>query len=123
MHSDIDFIVIATDLPRGRINRVVEFEAIERAVESSITSVKPDDSLPVLSPVFKTPSEVTQGSLLFLDMVDDVRLLYDRNDYFRNILATLRRQLDARDARRIPYKGGWYWDLKPGYSMGETVDS
>ena len=43
-----------------------------------------------LSPVFKMRSEVLQGSPAFLDMLDDARLLYDRDRFFRRYLEALR---------------------------------
>ena len=34
-----------------------------------------------LSPVLKTPAEIERGSPLLLDMVDDARILYDRERF------------------------------------------
>jgi len=46
-----------------------------------------------LSAVLKTPEEAEAGSPLFLDMTEDARLLYDRDDFFAGRLERLRERL------------------------------
>ena len=55
----------------------------------------------MLSPVFKTPAEVEAGSPLFLDMIDDARLLHDPDGFFQRFLDGFRRRLQGLGARRI----------------------
>jgi hypothetical protein len=54
--------------------RVSDFEAVESRL--------PEQDRHRLSPVFKTPQEVEAGSPLFLDMIADARLLFDRDGFF-----------------------------------------
>jgi predicted nucleotidyltransferase len=65
--SDIDFIIVAEGLPRGRMSRSREFIDAEKG----ILERHPALSRFVLSPIFKTPSEVELGSPLFWDMTED----------------------------------------------------
>lgn len=46
-----------------------------------------------LSPVLKTPSEVAQGSPLFLDMLEDARLLVDRERFLGQAFEGMRARL------------------------------
>lgn len=115
--SDVDLLVVADPLPDGRIPRVREFEEVERSV-----TVNPSvGRAHRLSPIFKTPAEVRRGSPLFLDMLDDGRLLYDRDGFFAKELAALRERLDKLGAKRIWKGDAWYWDLKPDFKPGDEI--
>ena len=114
--SDIDLLLVIRDLPNGRIARVKEFAAIETALGTA-TKGRIE-----LSPVFKTPEEIANGSPLFLDMVEDVRMLFDRDDFFKNVLKNLKERLKKLGARRIWQGNVWYWDLKPDYIQGDIFE-
>ncbi|MEW8958248.1 MAG: nucleotidyltransferase domain-containing protein, partial [Moorella sp. (in: firmicutes)] len=63
--SDIDLLVVADNLPQGRLKRMAEFNRVEDIVQRRVADfkyIRPD-----LSPVIKERSEVLAGSLLFLD--------------------------------------------------------
>lgn len=120
--SDLDILIVGDDLPNGRGARIREFEPVERAVEPERKALFAQGFRMDLSPVFKTPSEVEHGSLLFLDMTLDARILFDRDDYFAKYLDILRARLRALGSRRIPFKGGYYWLLKPDLKPGEVIE-
>lgn len=120
--SDVDLLIVARDLPRGRVARAADFRAVERAVAPRLAVLRSKGITPELSPVFKTPAELSQGSPLLLDMVEDARLLHDRDDFLRSVLAALRERLERLGARRVWRGSAWYWDLKPDYAPGEVFD-
>jgi predicted nucleotidyltransferase len=114
--SDIDLLLVIKDLPNGRIARVTEFMPMEIAPRNAIkTRIE-------LSPVFKTPEEILNGSPLLLDMVEDSRLLFDREDFFQHAMKHLDERLRRLGARRIWRGNAWYWDLKPDYRQGEIFE-
>jgi len=115
--SDIDLLLIVKDLPVGRIARMEEFASIDTALGGVATKDRIE-----LSPVFKTPEEIANGSPLFLDMVEDVRMLFDRDDFFKKTLKKLKERLQRLGARRIWQGNAWYWDLKPDYQRGEIFE-
>ena len=93
--SDIDLLIVAEDLPGGRMKRVAEFAEVEQKLTPLLNKMREQHGIDTsLSPVFKMRSEVLQGSLLFLDMLDDARLLYDRDHFFSRYLAALRKKLE-----------------------------
>lgn len=114
--SDIDILLVIQDLPNGRIPRVREFAPIEIAL-SNVVKRRFE-----LSPVFKTPQEIANGSPLLLDMVEDSRILFDRDDFFRQAMKNLNERLQRLGARRIWRGNAWYWDLKPDYRPGEIFE-
>lgn len=120
--SDLDVLLVIDGLPKGRIRRIAEFMEIEKKLEPTLTSLRKDGIYTELSPILKTPEEAEAGSPLFLDMVEDARLLYDRDGFFSKILNQLRQRLIKLGARRI-WKGDfWYWELKPDYKPGEEFE-
>lgn len=118
--SDVDLLIVARDLPRGRLRRVDEFLPVETRLEGALREVDSSGAPVTLSPVFKTPAEVEHGSPLFLDMVEDARIVYDRDGFLVGYLEGFRARLQALGARRIRRGNAWYWELKPDLKPGEV---
>jgi hypothetical protein len=118
--SDIDLLVVAQDLPRGRMARVEDFRAVDARLDPDLRSQEAPAGTIVLSPIFKTPAEVEAGSPLFLDMVEDARILVDAEGFLGRYLDRLRRRLRELGARRVWLGNAWYWELKPDLKPGEV---
>ncbi|KKM09933.1 DNA polymerase III subunit beta [Clostridiales bacterium PH28_bin88] len=118
--SDVDLLVIVDDLPAGRVKRVQEFEKAEERVAPYLEKLKFEGLSTCLSPVIKTPAEVKEGSLLFLDMLEDARILYDKGDFFASYLLQLKDRLERLGAVKFRRGNSWYWVLKPDYRFGEV---
>ncbi len=105
------------------MKRVAEFAKVEQKLTPLLNKMREQHGIDTsLSPVFKMRSEVLQGSLLFLDMLDDAHLLYDRDHFFSRYLAALRERLELMGGRKVPHKGAWYWVLKEEYTVGEEFE-
>lgn len=120
--SDVDLLIIARDLPRGRIKRIEEFDAVEEAMADLLRDLARRGVYTAFSPILKIPEEVQAGSPLFLDMIEDARLLCDRGGFFARQLDRLRARLAELGAKRIWRSNAWYWDLKPDYKPGEVFE-
>jgi len=73
--------------------------------------------------VTKSPEEARFHSPLYLDMVSDAVLLFDRDGFFEQILRAMRERMSELGSRRVALPdGSWYWDLKPDYRFGERVE-
>lgn len=118
--SDIDLLLVVEQLPRGRMNRMNEFTYIEDKLASALALSTQSGIDTEISPVIRTPEEIKNGSLLLLDMTEDARLLFDKDNFLQNELDSLRRRLADLGARRIPYRGAWYWLLKHNMEPGEV---
>ena len=120
--SDVDLLIIMKNLPKdSMLKRIRLFET------------KVEDKLDLdeywkmgyyisLSPVLKTPEEAEKFSPLYLDMVYDAVILYDRNYFFTRILQKLRDRLKELGAERVRIGKKWYWVLKKDSRFGETVE-
>ena len=120
--SDIDLLLVIDPLPDGRMARVREFEAVERTLAAPVQAARLRGVATEVSPVFKTPQEIAAGSPLLLDMIDDARVLHDKDGFLAQALGTLRARLSVLGALRIWRGNAWYWDLKPDYRPGEVFD-
>jgi predicted nucleotidyltransferase len=120
--SDLDLLIVADDLPDGRLPRVAEFRAVEAALSPHLAEARAAGLVPEVSLIFKTQAEARQGRLLFLDMVEDARVLYDRGGFLQETLAQFKARLDRLGARRIWRGNAWFWDLKPDYQPGEAFE-
>lgn len=120
--SDIDLLLVVDELPRGRMARMAEFAAVESAMASHLADAANAGVSTSLSPVFKTREEVCRGSLLFLDMIEDTKILYDRDRFFTRFLERFRERLAKLGARRVWRGNAWYWVLKAEYQIGETFE-
>jgi len=120
--SDVDFLIVAERLPRGRVARVADFAGVETRVGDVLRRMRSEGVTTELSPVLKTPEEVERGSLLFLDMLEDAKLLVDRDAFLTEHFARFRARLTQLGSRRIWRGNAWFWDLKPDYRPGEVFD-
>ncbi|MEN3037847.1 MAG: nucleotidyltransferase domain-containing protein [Candidatus Kryptonium sp.] len=120
--SDIDFLLVVKDLPSGRVNRVMEFLNVERRLRNLLSEARRKGVYTDFSPVIKTPEEVEAGSLLFLDMLEDGKILFDRDDFLKRYFEKLRDKLKKLGARRVNRGEAWFWILKENYKPGEIFE-
>jgi uncharacterized protein len=120
--SDVDLLIVAEDLPDGRMARVNQFAPVEQALAATLADGRRLSFFNECSPVFKTPDEVLAGSPLLLDMVEDARVLVDRDAFFQAAIDRLKERLARQGARRIWRGNAWLWDLKPDYQPGDVFE-
>jgi hypothetical protein len=121
-HSDIDLLLIADKLPAGRMNRMRDFSAVEESLYDELQQAEKKGWNVEISPIIRTPSEVAMGGYIYLDMVEDALILYDRGAFFAEFLKKFRTKLENYGAKKRPWKGGYYWEIKPGLRAGEVIE-
>ena len=117
--SDLDVLLIVENLPGGRMRRVEEFLQVEKKVTEMMLALSHQGLHPYFSPVFKTPKEATAGSPLFLDMTEEIEILFDRDNFFRHTLDGFQQRLRVLGSKRVWVGKMWYWILKPDLKPGE----
>lgn len=116
--SDIDLMVVADGFPQSLAAR-------RRLLLDEWTRVRAAKGLASVewNLVTKTPDEAQYHSPLYLDMVEDARLLFDRDGFFAAVLESMRSRMHALGSRRVYLPDrSWYWDLKPDFRFGDVVD-
>jgi hypothetical protein len=105
------------------MKRIREFGSIEDRVEPFLKTLQQKEGINTyISAIIKSPEEADKGSPLFLDMVEDAKVLFDRGHFFERVLERLRKRLKELGARRIWRGNAWYWDLKPDYKPGDVIE-
>jgi predicted nucleotidyltransferase len=116
--SDIDLLVVADGFPRSLADRRHPLLEAWEAARSRVELPAATWNL-----VTKSREEAAHHSPLYLDMVEDGLLLFDRDAFFETILARMRDRMTALGSRRVfLHDGSWYWDLKPDFRWGENVE-
>jgi len=120
--SDIDLLIVADNLP-DRYERFKLFEMAEKdkKVKHLLESLRRKGYNVFLSPIIKSRKEASIITPLYLDMVEDAVILYDKEDFFSKILERLRKRLMELKAERVRIGKRWYWRLKKDYKFGEVI--
>ena len=101
---------------------MAEFDHVDEALAPLFQQARSQGVHTTLSPVLKTPAELAAGSLLYLDMVDQARILFDDRGLLRRTLDDLGQRLAAMGARRVRKGGGYYWELAPAFRWGDRIE-
>jgi hypothetical protein len=115
--SDLDLLIVADGLPKGRMPRVTEFLPCEEEILGAVNVAGLE-----ISPIIKTPREVVAGSPLFWDMTEDVIILFDRGGFLGSFLLRVKERLAALKAHRVFRGNAWYWILKEDFTPGEIFE-
>lgn len=124
VESDVDLLIVATDYAPFA-SRFDPFTAIDEALRASQAYLDLISKRlgTTISPIPLTVEEVDRTPPILLDLVTDGLIIYDREGFMARKLRALREKLRALGARRVALEGGgWYWDLKPDYKLGEVVE-
>jgi len=120
--SDVDLLIVIKDLPKTITERMMLFEKIESKIEDDIDKLMDEGYYVTFSPIMKTPEEAVRFSPLYMDMTDDAVILYDRDNFFGNVLEKTREKLLELGFERVWIsKKAWYW-RKKDYKFGEVID-
>ena len=120
--SDVDLLVICDELPEGRFARLRRLEAARAALDDDLARLRTEGIDTRLAVIVRTRDEAEHTVPLYLDMVEDARLLYDRGAFFANVLDHLRAKLVALGAERRRRGHTRYWILKRDFTPGEVIE-
>ena len=119
--SDLDILIVADNLP-DRYNRFKLFEKAEGYTRELIKELRKEGYHIFISPIIKSREEAERFSPLYLDLVEDAKILYDENGFFRKVLDRLKMRLKELGAKRVWIGKKWYWILKEKYRFGEVIE-
>lgn len=119
--SDLDLLVVAEELPRSRLARISMFDRAEERLQDLLGGLLEEGYAVALSPIIKTRREAMRVSPLYLDMVEDAVIVYDKDGFFEKILARLKKRLEELGAERVRVGRKWYWRLKKDFRFGEAI--
>lgn len=120
--SDIDLLVVAGDLPRGRFARRKILEAADQVIEEELQDLRKQEVWADLSVIIQTPEEAGILRPLYLDFLEDAIILFERGGFFGGVLERLKRSMQRLGSRRLQLGKVRYWDLKPDLVPGEIFE-
>jgi predicted nucleotidyltransferase len=120
--SDIDLLIVAQGLPSGQFARKRLLAAADADFEAALEAAERDGISTRLARIVRTPVEAARVIPLYLDMTEDGILLYDRDGFFAAVLDRVRSSLQRLGSRRVRLGKSWYWDLKPDFRPGDTIE-
>lgn len=121
-NSDIDLFLVCENLPRGPFERRRLIYPVEKKISEWVWYLKVIGFTTFFSVIVKTRKEAERFRLLYLDMTEDAKILYDKEGFFDEVLERLRVRLKELGSQRIRIGDTWYWDLKPDYTYGEVFE-
>jgi predicted nucleotidyltransferase len=120
--SDIDLFVVCRELPKGAFRRRRLVEPISDRLQASLRRLWERGVHAEFTEVLRSEEEAAHFHPLYLDMVCEAVLLYDRSGFFASVLARMRERLQAMGAKRRRLGRVTYWDLKPDFRPGEVIE-
>lgn len=125
--SDID-VLIVLDLPLEAksegldvfFDATIDFEDIHLTDPS--TGLRTDVDWNIHFVPF-TKEEAKRTHPFYLDMVENSVVVFDRDDFMKRKLESLKKRMEELGTRKVFLPGGkWYWQLKPGAKPGEEIE-
>ena len=121
--SDVDLLLVVKDASPVYYKRLQPVLPLLRQLRQQThwPMLQAEGFGPEVNVLILSQQEADQNRLLYLDMIEDARILVDRDNFFEKRLRQLRERLQELKARKIRQNGGWYWDLKPDLKPDESV--
>ena len=121
--SDLDLLIVVEEASPVYYERLAPFLLVLKELRASpaygaflARGRRPHLGLLVLS-----KAEASENRHLYLDMVEEAVILFDRGGFLARRLEELRERLAQLGAMRaFEPDGRWYWDLKPDLRGGEV---
>ena len=121
--SDVDLLVVAEGLPLDRWDRQEINIRLSAELEPLLDDVvRVTRWYPYLSVIMETPEEARRFHRIYLDMVEEARVLHDRDGFFTSVLDSVKGKIAELGAKRIQVGDRWYWDLMPDFKPGKVID-
>jgi len=122
--SDLDALVVADGLPRDIGLRFNETNPIHNSLRQTETyrKLKSLQRRGTVSDIFLTPKEASKHPPILLDIADHGIVAFDRDNFLKEALESVRRRLRELGARKVLTKKGYYWILKPNAKPTEVVE-
>jgi predicted nucleotidyltransferase len=121
--SDVDLLLILEEASSSYRERLQPLLSIVRQLrmQPCWRALEEQGIFPSLSVLVLSREEANRNRNLYLDMIEEARVLVDRDDFFRGRLNALQKRLQELGARKVRRDGAWYWDLKPDLHPGEVL--
>jgi hypothetical protein len=120
--SDLDLLVISDDFKGTLGERLDGLQRVNEEVKEEVRFLRRNGIHTFLSFYPLRREEAERMPIVMLDMVEDVKIVYDEDGFLEKQLLRLKLRLVELGAKRVELKDGrWYWDLSPGHRPLEAL--
>lgn len=124
LFSDIDLLIILDHPHRNYHRRMDQILDIEERLKQSEDYERTKNRMgqePYFSFLIFSKREAQENRYVFLDMIEDAKILYDKDNFFKKRLQAMKLRLKELGSEKVFLEdGSWYWDLKPDLKIGEV---
>jgi predicted nucleotidyltransferase len=122
LNSDIDLFIILKH-KEGLKNTIdLFYENIERKIEEELTVLDTQYGINMeLSPFVLSKEEANYFHPIYLDMIDNAEIIYDRDNFFKQILNSVSELKIKHGFRKESVGNTFLWDLKNKNLLGERI--
>lgn len=122
-NSDLDLLVVAEGLGRGRLKRQDDFLAgVEFPVEDLADAAGREGISTEVSSLLLEPGEADRFLPIYLDMVEHRRIIVDRGGFMEGVLERTEARMKRWGSRKKAIGGHWCWEIRPGLKWNEVID-
>ena len=121
MDSDIDVLVVCEGFDESMHSRMESMVDI-------ILQLREEEGKPPGEQVWiqfhpLRPEEALRNRPIYLDMIEEGVVIYDRDHFMENVLKMLSERLKELGSKKVYLPdGSWYWILKPTIKRGEILE-
>jgi len=121
VNSDVDVLVVLESVgDRFELHR--KLDAVEEALEPIFKRLRERGYNPRLSPYVLSQKQASQTRPLYLDMVFDCRILYDKDGFMSKVVERVKRRLEEYGAERVYIGRRYVVVLKRDYRFGDVIE-
>ena len=111
--SDIDILIILNEINFNRMKRMkIFYENVEKKIENEIKNYEKYNINTYISPIIRSKEEVKYGSPLYIEMILGVKIIYDKDNFFKNYLKRLENKLNKLKSSKKNGYWGFLYQLK-----------
>jgi len=112
-NSDLDLLVVSDDF-HGSIGSRIEFLLmnIKPMLRDELNFLRRHGYNVFLSFYPLRCNEIYRFPIFLLDLIDDAKIIYDKNNFFEKFLLEFKLKIMGMNARKIKSKHGWIWILR-----------
>lgn len=124
LNSDLDLLIILRDkLGKSRLQLQEDFvKEVELPLQNLADACFQERICMQISSLFFTQEQARHFVPLYLDMTEACEIIYDPNNFLRDRLIEVKKQMKVWGSRKTKVGGHWMWEIKPGLQWNEVVD-
>lgn len=122
--SDIDILIVLKTASPHYYERLKPFLQAQKELRKAdiYKSLVSKGYQAYISVIILTLEEAKENRCLYLDMIEDAKILYDNNNFFKEKLNALKNSLCQLGSEKVKLGNNtWYWRLKPDLKLGEVI--